>query len=196
MTTGHPIYGPDGPIEPSAETPQVQGGAPADAWIRLGARLLDQLALGVLYVLVFGLGTLLSGGALLTVFDPISAAILFDDRLVRIWSTVVIAACVLIGPLYFALSEMFTGQTLGKMALGLRVLDDRGHRPGFIAAFARNLFMLVPIIVLVPVLGPVLFYLLAIAVGFWIGISISHDRSRRGAHERRFGLSVVHPVQR
>ncbi|GMV79298.1 MAG: hypothetical protein AMXMBFR7_04820 [Planctomycetota bacterium] len=40
---------------------------------------------------------------------------------------------------YLALAEWLTGSSLGKWLLGLRVVTDRGERPGLYAAFVRNL---------------------------------------------------------
>lgn len=49
--------------------------------------------------------------------------------------------------LYFSLMEYwFKGQTLGKLALNLRVITDDGQHPSFSAIFLRNLLQLVDIL--------------------------------------------------
>ncbi len=46
--------------------------------------------------------------------------------------------------LYFSLSEWRWGYSLGKAALGLRVVDKTGHYPTFGRALLRNVFLLAP----------------------------------------------------
>jgi uncharacterized RDD family membrane protein YckC len=43
---------------------------------------------------------------------------------------------------YFVLTEYFTGQTVGKRLLGLRLVADTGQSPGFWAVFLRNVLLL------------------------------------------------------
>jgi uncharacterized RDD family membrane protein YckC len=50
---------------------------------------------------------------------------------------------------YLALPEAFFGWTVGKRALGLAVVGERGRRAGLWAALLRNLFKLVAVLVMV-----------------------------------------------
>ncbi|GAA5345597.1 putative RDD family membrane protein YckC [Planifilum fimeticola] len=50
---------------------------------------------------------------------------------------------------YFVLTEYFTGQTVGKRLLGLRLVADTGQSPGFWAVFLRNVLLLADLTLLV-----------------------------------------------
>jgi membrane protease YdiL (CAAX protease family)/uncharacterized RDD family membrane protein YckC len=53
---------------------------------------------------------------------------------------------------YFAFMEWRWGQTLGKMAVGLRVTTESGERPGWNAAAIRNLLRLIDVLLIGPIL--------------------------------------------
>ena len=53
---------------------------------------------------------------------------------------------------YFAFMEWRWGQTLGKMAVGLRVTNESGERPGWNDAAIRNLLRLVDVLLIGPIL--------------------------------------------
>ncbi len=67
-----------------------------------------------------------------------------------------------------------TGQTVGKMAAGLRVVDAAGHPPGYVRAFVRALF------------GA--FGVLAAGLGL---LPMMFDPARRAFHDRLFRTRVV-----
>ena len=67
-----------------------------------------------------------------------------------------------------------TGQTLGKIAMGLRVVDRVGHPPGYLRALGRAT---------VGVLG--------ILAGFAGAVPMFFDPARRGLHDRIFRTRVV-----
>lgn len=85
---------------------------------------------------------------------------------------------------YFVLAEGLTGRTLGKRALGLRVVGERGGPPGLAAAFRRNVWHFA---LLVPgQLGR----LAVLGLAASIGITISTADDDRGWHDR-FGETRV-----
>ena len=104
---------------------------------RVAAYLLDVLVLFV-FLIVVGIG--------IAIHEALGVV------LVVIW-----IAAMLLG--YWVLFEgSESGQTLGKRALGIRVLDDRGGRAGYGRAFGRNIVArvigLFPFVGLIDVLWP------------------------------------------
>jgi uncharacterized RDD family membrane protein YckC len=105
------------PPEPAPAT--RSGIVPADWWPRVGATLLDQLLLVVIFVLAAILLTI--GGA-----DP------FHTRTTRV-------AVILLGLLYATLMLAFhRGQTVGKEVAHVRVVAEDGRPVGFGRAFGRE----------------------------------------------------------
>ncbi len=58
--------------------------------------------------------------------------------------------------LYFVLFEGLLGGTVGKLILGMRIVNDRGERPSLGAALARNLLRIVDFLPLFYLLGMIL----------------------------------------
>jgi uncharacterized RDD family membrane protein YckC len=105
---------------PPEPAPAARSGlVPADWWRRVGATLLDQLLLVVVFVLA---GILLTiGGA-----DP------FQTRTTRV-------AVIVLGLLYATLMLAFHhGQTVGKEVVHVRVVAEDGEPVGFGRAFGRE----------------------------------------------------------
>jgi uncharacterized RDD family membrane protein YckC len=86
--------------------------------------------------------------------------------------------------LYFAGLDTLFGATLGKAALGLRVVGPNGGSPTFRQSVIRELFM---------VLGSVPFVGVPLAVGAWIWISrsIRANPLRLGKHDQLAGGTRV-----
>lgn len=148
----------------AAPTPAVSAAAkvlaePAAArWMRVCAFLLDASIIG-----------LPLAAAWLFSFGKASQEIFLEDPVSPLGLFAVMFAA------YFLLSESFGGQSLGKMALGLRVVeDDKYQKPtGFKHAVAR-LLLFVP--------GTLLFGL-GLVASFW-------DSKRRPWHDR-YSNSIV-----
>jgi uncharacterized RDD family membrane protein YckC len=85
---------------------------------------------------------------------------------------------------YFALCDARLGATLGKFALGLRVVGRDGARPSLKQALIRESFTVIGAI---PFVGP----LLLLAAGIWIAMSIRSNPSRRGKHDLLAGGTRV-----
>lgn len=155
-------------------------GAPAEVLPRFAARLIDGLLLGVISVVltvVLGGGLALGGSG-----DGTSYAV---SALVSLLGTG-------IGFAYFGFLDSSQGGTLGKKALGLRVVGAKGGNPTFTESVKRNIFLAVTILGLVPFLGLVS-PLITLVAYITIAVGISQDTDRRQAWHDRFagGTQVV-----
>ena len=97
----------------------------------------------------------------------------------------------LVGLAYFVILTTAFGATLGKMALGMRVVDAEGSKPGFGPVFIREFIVggLTPLPALVFGLnaGGGIALLITIVVVFWILI----DDNRQGLHDKAAKTFVV-----
>jgi len=169
---------PPPPPPPPGPPPGPQPGSPygpaqlepIGPWPRFGARIIDNL---VLLVPNFILAALLTdeptgfGGG-------IGAG---EDVLYLLLSTALTYA-------YAVWLESSRGQTVGKMALGIKVIGPDGRLPTPEAALRRNAWLLFAI---VPVLGGLLSFVAAIA----IGVTIANDPFKRGTHDNFAGGTAV-----
>lgn len=107
----------------------------------LGSRFLAQLIDGIILGIIF----ILLGLFLLFVGLPITdflADYMFDFSS-YIFAIIIISVFVLLWG-YFALFEYFTGgQTPGKMAVGVRVIQESGQSITFLSAFIRNVIRII-----------------------------------------------------
>jgi uncharacterized RDD family membrane protein YckC len=99
---------------------------------RAGAYLLDFLLLGVIVVV------LAVSAAVVQLLRP---GDITPDQLAQAMLPVLLMALPLFLA-YFTLLEGFSGRTLGKAALGLRVARLDGSKPGLFESFVRNLLRL------------------------------------------------------
>ncbi|PCC72605.1 Uncharacterized membrane protein YckC, RDD family [Nannocystis exedens] len=134
---------------------------PAEFPVRLLARGLDVLVLAAVDI---GLGQVMGYG--------------FDWLLVG--STFVF--------LYFSLLDTWAGATVGKLALGLRVLGPDGGRPTLRQSLRREAFTLIGSI---PLVGP----LLALAAWVVIARTIRSSPLRQGNHDAFAGGTRVVQLQ-
>ena len=86
--------------------------------------------------------------------------------------------------LYFTVADVVAGATVGKAALGLRVLGPDGGRPSFKQALIRESFILLGAI---PFAGP----LLAFTSWVWIVLTIRSSPLRQGKHDLLAGGTRV-----
>jgi uncharacterized RDD family membrane protein YckC len=124
---------------------------------RLAARVIDGI---VLIVVQIGLGEVIGYGFLWLL---VGAA--------AVWA-------------YFAALDAFAGMTLGKLALGLRVVGADGGRPRLGQALVREAFTLIGAI---PFVGPIL----ALAAWIWIARTIHTSPTRQGIHDQLAGGTRV-----
>lgn len=125
--------------------------------VRLAARFLDVI---VVVLLNLALGQVIGFG--------------FD------W--LVLGAGVILG--YFVAGDTLFGATLGKRALGLRVITGDGERPSPRQALRRELFVVVGA---VPFVGP----LLALGLWIWMIVTIRASALGQGPHDRFAGGTRV-----
>jgi len=157
-------------------TPAEGGGAPADLGPRVLARLIDYLILwAVIFVILVPLFIALSflgsvGGAFGTGFG--FGSLIFG----------ILVAAIVVG--YFAVMESMRGQTIGKMALGLKTEGPNGGNPTTEEAVKRNLWMALNII---PILGG----LLELAAAIYIMVTINNSPTKTGWHDQFAGGTKV-----
>jgi uncharacterized RDD family membrane protein YckC len=143
------------------------GTQPADLGIRFAARLIDGVVVAIpswliSFVLLMAIG---SGSGLITRFLlPILVSVL--------------------GVLYYIGLETQLGATLGKKALGLRVIGPDGNNLDAASSLKRNLFLLTGI---VPCIGSIASLVLVIR----IAMTISSDPNHQGWHDKFAGGAVV-----
>jgi uncharacterized RDD family membrane protein YckC len=130
---------------------------PAELAPRVAARAID---VAVLVVVEVGLGRVMGFG-----FDWLALG----------------TALVLV---YFAGLDALFGATLGKAALGLRVLGPDGGTPTLRQALVREAFTVVGSVPFIG--GP-----LSLGAWIWIGRSIRRSESRQGKHDRLAGGTRV-----
>jgi uncharacterized RDD family membrane protein YckC len=148
---------------PRADAPGSDAAALADIPVRLTARIIDIV---VLVAVELGLGQLMGYG--------------FDWLLLG--ASLVYA--------YFVGCDVGLGATLGKFALGLRVIGPSSARPTLRQALIREAFTLLGAI---PLVGP----LLALGAWIWIAVSIRASALRQGKHDMLAGgTRVVRLVRR
>jgi uncharacterized RDD family membrane protein YckC len=85
---------------------------------------------------------------------------------------------------YFVVLDAGLGATLGKLALGLRVLGAEGGRPTAGEALRREAFTVLGAI---PFVGP----LLALGMWIWIALAVRSDPNGQGPHDRFAGGTRV-----
>lgn len=181
----HPPPPPPARGRPAA---RIAVGQPADVGVRFLARLIDYIALAIalsILVRVIVIGSVMNSsvapmglGAVAFVASAVSA---------------VLSAAVHLG--YFALMESGTGQTLGKMALGLRVHGPAGGKPTLEQAVRRNLFTAFGIVAVVPVVGGLVSWLAQAVAMILCGVTIGNSPVREGWHDRFAGNTAVTKVR-
>ena len=120
-------------------------------WIRAAARMIDGIIIWVIWMVIEVLYGPLSTNMTLTLIVYV------------------------IGPLYYVAPTALRGQTLGKMALGIIVVNERGEPPGITKAIIRE------------ILGKGLSEIAIFLPYLWIGL----DKNKRGWHDHIAKTHVV-----
>lgn len=149
------------------------GGQPAGAGLRLVARILDGLIVGIPVAIVEGIAAAAGG-----------------------WAVGYIVALILslAGFAYFVLLESRNGATLGKRILSLRTVGPDGGLPSQQVAMRRNAFMLLGFVsallnftfILSGLVG-----LVTLAVFIALGVTIANDPNKQGFHDKFAGGTRV-----
>ncbi len=176
---------PEQPTDPAFQADPAAGAVPAtgvgstaDLGTRFLARLIDHILLGIVtFVIVVPLviGAIFTTGA--TGFNMFGGGFGIGS----IVSSLVVAAIV-IG--YFALMEARTGQTVGKMVLGLKTVGPDGANPSMEVAIKRNGWYALSII---PIIGG----LAQLAMAIYIAVTINSSATNTGWHDEFAGGTKV-----
>lgn len=130
-----------GQVEPSGFTgASAQLGAPqyAGFWLRLAAYIIDSLVLGAAGCVI---------GFIIGIFSVATGDV--DPEVSATAESVTNVIAAVMAWLYFALMESSTWQaTLGKKALGIKVIDYQGNRISFLRATGRHFAKFISAIIL------------------------------------------------
>ncbi|WP_436796218.1 RDD family protein [Actinospongicola halichondriae] len=157
------------PPPPPPPPPSPGALVPVGLGTRFGAKLLDWLVLlvpNVILSVVVG-GTATSFRSTFTLRGVVAAML----------ATALTFA-------YFTFLESSRGQTVGKMAVSIKVVGADGHPPSLEVAARRNAWLLLP---LVPVVGDIAQFVLVIV----IAVTISSGPFNRGWHDNFAGGTAV-----
>jgi uncharacterized RDD family membrane protein YckC len=179
-TGGMPVPPPPQPTPPPPVSAPVVAsgvGAPADLGTRFLARLIDHILLGIVnFVIIVPLiiaAAFTGVGNGLNPFGGFSAGSLV---------AAIVTAAITIG--YFALMESNSGQTVGKMLIGLKTVGPDGNKPTMEQALKRNSWYALGI---VPFLGG----LAQLAATIYIAVTINNSATRTGWHDTFAGGTKV-----
>lgn len=184
---GYPRPSPSYPQYPM--TAPAGPGSAAGAGVRLGAYAMDWFllaAVSMLISIVVGIGKFAmdgSGGS---------------EGAVSALAPILLSA---ISIAYTAIMEATSGQTLGKMIVGIRVVSAHGGKISFGAAVTRNFYYLSPLLLLVALIPGlpsglvVAFYflpkLVELLLAAFIGVTISSSNTYQGFHDKIAGGTRV-----
>lgn len=166
------------PPQPAPQAPAPGIGSPADLGTRFLARLIDHVILGIVTAIIIVpllVGAMFTGGS--AGFGGFGFA--FSGY--SLVASIVTAAITI---LYFALMESNTGQTVGKMVLGLKTEGPTGDKPTMEQALKRNSWYALAI---VPFLGG----LAELAAAIYIAVTINNSVTRTGWHDTFAGGTKV-----
>ncbi|MBF4162490.1 RDD family protein [Nocardioides acrostichi] len=173
-----PGYGQPPAYGQSAAPQQTGPGAPGELWPRFGARIIDAIIVGVvnaIIAIVLGAGAFATGSSA-------GYAVTF----------IVTVIGVVIGLGYFAVMESQQGRTVGKMAVGLKVVGPQGGNPTIEQAIKRNIFLAFSLAGIVPIIGSLVGGLAGLVSAILIAVAINNDpATRRGWHDKFADCRVV-----
>jgi uncharacterized RDD family membrane protein YckC len=174
--TGQPDYGQQPPPQqPGWGHPgdQAAYGTADEQPGGLGARFLARLIDGILVGIVATIPTAI----LVAAFDISNGGVGFGGSYAYAAISGVISALFNLG--YFGYLESTRGQTVGKMALKLHVQTMSGGLPTFEQAVKRNIWLALPILGVVPVVGSLVGSLGELVAVIMIVVGISSDAVTR-----------------
>ncbi len=167
---------------PPPPPPPPAGRRPGELLDRFLARLIDSVllfvvALVILVPLVIGLFGLDAAG-----FGMGGS---FASGLV----TALLSTVINLG--YFGLMESTRGQTVGKMLMKLHVVGAGGGNPTLEEAVKRNIWMGLPILGIIPVLGSLVGSVLQLVAVIMIAVQINSDPERKPWTDKFAGTQVI-----
>jgi uncharacterized RDD family membrane protein YckC len=165
---------------PGLPTQAYGPGQPGNLLDRFLAKLIDGLILGVVYAILSGIvGAIVyngyhSGGEIFAFYLIIG----------------ILDAIIYVG--YFAFMESSRGQSVGKMALKLKVFGpDGASNPTMEQAVKRNIYYALPLVLIIPVLGWILYPIAALAAVILILVGINSDPRRQHWFDKFAGGTQV-----
>jgi uncharacterized RDD family membrane protein YckC len=165
--------------------PGVVAGQPADLMTRFLARLIDYV---ILFVVNLVLVTVLIVGAIMgdtAGFGGIGATNFAAGAV-----SSVVVAIIYVG--YFSILESSRGQTVGKMAMKIKVLGPDGGNPTMAEAVKRNAWAGLGVLGVVPFIGGFIGGLLQLAAVIYIAVTINNTvATRQGWHDEFAGGTRV-----
>lgn len=164
MTDAH-AYNPNPPPTHAQERP-------AELLDRFLAKLIDFVIVGVVY-------------AIIAAILGIAVAVGTGSGWVAGVVTSVLLVVLQLG--YFTFLESSRGQTVGKMAMKLRVLGPQGGTPTTEEALKRNIWMAISLIGIIPIIGWLIQAVAWIAALVTIALGINNDTAGRQAWHDRLG---------
>jgi uncharacterized RDD family membrane protein YckC len=163
---------------------------PGELLDRFLARLIDGLILGVAYgILAVIFGAILIRDARYDVEDGT-----LDDGSTVLYYFVLGIVLALLSIVYYSYMESSRGQTLGKMAMKLRVYGPDGtSNPTLEQAVRRNIWTAFPLAFVIPVVGQLIAGVGALIAEIMIAVGINSDTVNRQAWHDHFagGTRVV-----
>lgn len=174
---------------PGGQAPPTSA-EPADLLQRSVAKVIDAIALGIGYGIVWVFLVLPIAGAMFV--RSIDAAMMGEDVseagfLILLFVIGVGLTIMMVS--YYALMEAKRGQTIGKLIMRIKVVGPDGEHPTTAEAFNRNMWLWPAGLMYVPALNVIMpFVMLALTIG--VGVSIGRAPDNRGFHDR-FGETWV-----
>lgn len=178
-----PNDSPGGYGAPAPPPPTAAGRRPGELLDRFLARLIDSVLLFVVN---------------LVILVPVIIALLNVDgttgngmggNYASAVITAILSTVIYLG--YYGLMESSRGQTVGKMAMKLRVVSLSGGNPTFEQAIKRNIWLGLPILGLVPIFGGLVGSLVQLVAVIMIAVGISKDPDRRPWTDKFAGTQVI-----
>lgn len=141
---------------------RVDPGSPVGFWVRAGAIVIDGFLLGLVYFgFAFGAVQVLG----------LTPKAMRSDRAFALFLILVVA----VQGAYFTVLTGLSGQTIGKMAAGIRVVTKQGRAVGYLRSLWRW--------------GAYILSSLSLGLGFLL---VAFNRRRRGLHDFVSGTRVVY----
>ena len=163
--------------------PMSAGPRPGELLDRFLARLIDSVLLGVVNAIV--VGVLVVG----LIFGTSGSGFGFGDNLLASVVGSVLSTLIYLG--YFGYMESNQGKTLGKMVMKLHVESEGGGKPTMEQAIKRNIWMALPLLGVIPILGSVLAGIGQLVAVIMIAVGINNDAVRRQPWTDKFAKTQV-----
>src|SRR4051794_15189988 len=175
------------PYPTGGDTGLVSGvGQPGDLFPRFLARAIDNILLGIVTYLI-------NQVVARSIFDVNNTNMSLDSTLGKVYVASAISG-VISGALalaYFGLLESRKGQTVGKMALGLRTQGPDGALPTLEQAIRRNFWEALSVLAVIPFVGGLIGELATLVIVIVIAVTVGNSQIKQGWHDRFAGGTRV-----